>query len=258
MRKNKKIKIAIIGYGRFGKLLVDILKPFGEIYIISRKKIKGAESKQLKKQGIKQIDIKSLDYIDWVILAVPISGLMAVLKNINPYLKKGSLVMDVCSVKTNPCKWLKQCLPKNVYLLGSHPMFGPDSAKGGLSGLSIVLCPIRISKNSLNKIIKVFKKLKLKIIITTASDHDKQAGNSLALVHFIGRAMAAAGLKNQKIDTLGYRRLLAVNETVNNDTWQLFLDMHRYNPYTDKIRKNFIKILDELDHKIKGGEYGGK
>ncbi|MCK5591735.1 MAG: prephenate dehydrogenase/arogenate dehydrogenase family protein, partial [Candidatus Pacebacteria bacterium] len=105
-------------------------------------------------------------------------------------------------------------------LLGSHPMFGPDSAKSGLRGLSIVLCPIRIKKNNLSKVIKVFKKLKIKIIITTASDHDKQTGNSLALVHFLGRAMAAAGLEDQEIDTLGYRRLLAVNETVNNDTWQ--------------------------------------
>ncbi|MCK5511065.1 prephenate dehydrogenase/arogenate dehydrogenase family protein [Candidatus Parcubacteria bacterium] len=258
MQKDKKIKIAIIGYGRFGKLLADILKPFGEIYIISRQKINGAESKQLKKQAIKQINIKNLDNIDWVIPAVPISSLVGVLKKMSPYLKKGSLVMDVCSVKVNPCRWLKKYLPKNVELLGSHPMFGPDSAKSGLSGLSIVLCPIRIKKNNLSKVIKVFKKLKIKIIITTASDHDKQTGNSLALVHFLGRAMAAAGLKDQEIDTLGYRRLLAVNETVNNDTWQLFLDMHRYNPYTDKIRKNFINILNELDQKIKGGKYGGK
>ena len=40
---------------------------------------------------------------------------------------------------------------------------------------------------------------------------------------------------------------MAVNETVNNDTWQLFWDMQQYNPEAGKIRKKFIKALVDLD-----------
>ena len=42
----KKRKICIIGFGRFGKLLTDILAPHGEINIISRRKIRGVKIMQ--------------------------------------------------------------------------------------------------------------------------------------------------------------------------------------------------------------------
>ena len=57
---------------------------------------------------------------------------------------------------------------------------------------------------------------------------------SLALTHTIGRALAEFGARPQQIDTEGYKRLLHILEVVENDTWQLFEDMNRYNPYKEK------------------------
>ena len=235
-----KPKICIIGFGRFGRLLADILSPFGEINIISRRKIK----------GVKQIDYEDLDKIDWVIPSVPISATEKEFKKIAPLLKKGSLVMDVCSVKVYPCRWLKKHIPAGVEIIGTHPMFGPDSAKKGLEGLQIVLCPLRISNKRLNELKHIFRKLKLKIITTTPEDHDREAAVSLSMVHFLGRALTHINIKKQTISTLGFERLLTVNETVNNDTFELFLDMHQYNPYSKKIRKDIISSLKKLDKKI--------
>lgn len=245
--KNNKFKIAIIGYGRFGKLLAKILYPFGEILVISRR--------NLNYKNIKKINYSDLKEADWIIPAVPISELQNVLKKINQYLKEGSLVMDVCSVKVYPCKWLKKHISPRADIMGTHPMFGPDSAKNGLKGLQIVLCPIRISSSKLKIIKDIFKKLELKIIKTTPKEHDKQTAKSLALVHYLGRALAEAGIKKENISTLGFQRLLAVNETVNNDTWQLFLDMHNYNPYAENIRNNFIRSLEKINSKIKSRRF---
>jgi prephenate dehydrogenase len=239
---NKKFKIAIIGFGRFGRLMSQILSPFGEIFVISRSKI--------SENNIKQIDYADLKKIDLVIPSVPISTLPETLKKIGPNLKPKSIVMDVCSVKVKPCQWLKKYIPKDNDIIGTHPMFGPDSAKNGLAGLQIVICPLRISRKKLERLKNIFKKLKLSIIEITPEDHDRQVAISLALVHFIGRGLGEINFKNQKITTLGFQRLQAVNETVNNDTWELFFDMQNLNPYTKKIRHAYIQSLTKLNQEI--------
>jgi prephenate dehydrogenase len=240
--KQNKLKIAIIGYGRFGKLLTKMLKSCGQISVINRAPI--------RVKGIKQIEYKDLKEADWVIPAVPISALESVLKKIKPYLKPGALVMDVCSVKVMPIEWMKKILPSNVEIIGTHPMFGPDSAKYGLAGLPLIICMVRASQETVRSVVKVFKSLKLKIIRTTPSHHDKEAAKSLALVHFIGRGLNDIKIKKQEISSLGFERLLSIDETVTNDTWQLFLDMHNFNPYARATREKYIKALVSINRKL--------
>lgn len=237
--------IAIIGYGRFGKLLEKMFKPYGNIYIVQKK-----HKKKLKNS----IQISDLKKMDLVIPAVPISGLKKLLIKINSHLKPGSLIMDVCSVKVKPCKWLKKHLGKDVEILGTHPMFGPDSAKNGYENLQLILCPIKISNKNLKNIKTILKDLKLKLITTTPKKHDQEAAKSLSLVHFIGRGLEETKIKKQKISSIGFERLLTVNETVTNDSWQLFIDMAIYNPYTKKVRENFINNLINLNQRINENE----
>lgn len=236
------MNICIIGYGRFGKLLTEILSPHGRIFVISRSRIQNRK--------VKQIDYKDLEKMDWVIPAVPIFKTEETLQKINPHLKPGSLVMDVCSVKNLPCKWLKKHIGKSVQILGTHPMFGPDSAKYGLEGLQVVMCPLRISSGKYNQIKRIFRTLKLKVIEKAPKEHDRQAARSLSLVHFLGRALGEMKIKQQEISTLGYERLLGVNETVNNDTWQLFYDIQKFNPYAEKERKKLRESLQQIEKKI--------
>ena len=158
--------------------------------------------------------------------------------------------MDVCSVKLKPCQWLKKNIGNKVEILGTHPMFGPDSAKYGFKGLQVVLCPIRVSNKKLKLIRDIFLDLELKIIEATPRMHDMEAAKSLALVHFIGRSLSEAKVAEQSISSVGFERLLTVNETVCNDTWQLFIDMNKYNPYARKIRDKYIKSINKLNTKI--------
>ena len=239
---NNKLNITIIGYGRFGKLLHKMLQPHGTISVVEKKKIRD--------KGVRQTGWDDLNTADWIIPAVPISALESVLKKIKPLIKPGALVMDVSSVKVMPCRWMKNVLPRDTQIIGTHPMFGPDSAKYGFKGLNMIFCPVRISQERLKGIIKIFQQKKLNTIITTPIQHDREAAKSLALVHFIGRGLSQVRIKNQTISTLGFERLLSVNETVTNDSWQLFYDMHRYNPYAATVRHNYIEALRRLNGKI--------
>lgn len=232
-------KIAIIGFGRFGKLFANILSDDFDVFVISN-------TDEVGEKFVK-IDYNDLSKMDLVIPCVPISAMVSVLRRIAPVLRSGSVVMDVCSVKVNPCKWMDDELPKNVNILGSHPMFGPDSVKGGISGLSIVFCPIRISDERYNTIKNIFHKLKLKTIETIPDDHDKQVAISLSLVHFIGRGLDELSLVNQEISTLGFKRLMQLRSNVVNDSIELFNDMHKFNPHAKEIRRKYLKSLQKVN-----------
>jgi len=234
--------IGIIGYGRFGRLMAHYLSTEVRVDVYRR-------GHRADEPGRRSISFKSLEEVcrqRIVIPAVPISNLAQVLVEIGPLLARDTLVVDVCSVKVYPCELMMRLLPNSVSILGTHPMFGPDSAAGSLTGKKIVLCPQRIELRPLHRV-KAFLAAKgLTVIETTPEQHDRQIAVSLALTHFIGRSLSRFDARPMNIDTEGYQRLLHTLETVENDTWQLFEDMHRYNPYAQEVREAFLSAAQQI------------
>ena len=76
-------------------------------------------------------------------------------------------------------------------------------------------------------------------------EHDRRAAYTQGVTHLVGRILADLGLESSPIATLGYRRLLEIVEQTCHDSWQLFLDLQRYNPYTAEMR-----------HKLRGSIEG--
>lgn len=235
-----KQKIAIIGFGRFGELLTEILSPYADLFVVSSREIKG--------DNFKTIKYEELDIADVIIPSVPISNLKETLIKIKPFVKKGAVVMDVCSVKVYPCNWLKEIFSEEINIIGCHPMFGPDSYKEKKAeDLEVVFCPLRIDEEKYNLLKNIFSSIGFKIIETTPEDHDKQTAVSLALVHFIGRGLDKIKIDNQKITTVGFARLLQVRHNVVNDTDELFRDMNNFNPYAKEMRNKYIKSLQNIN-----------
>jgi prephenate dehydrogenase len=248
MQRNKNITFGIIGYGRFGRLWARYLSAHGKVFVFDK-----TNKVRHKVIGLVPATLEQAASADIVFLCVPISELEDSCKAIKPVLLPRTLVVDVCSVKTFSAAIMKKHLPKNQPILGTHPLFGPDSEKinKGLKGLKIVVC--KISKTSLRekRLIEILKKLKLTIIFTSPKKHDRQMATSQALVHFLGRGLAKLGLHQQQISTPDYNSLIRINQMVNNDTWQLFFDMQNKNPFTRAAREKFMDSLHKLHEAIK-------
>ncbi len=240
------MEMGIIGFGRFGKLMAYYLAKDFRVYVSSRSN----KEKEIKGAGAIPATLEEVCKKGIVIPSVPISEFEATLKKITPLLKKGSLVIDVCSVKEYPAEVMKRVLPKNAQILATHPMFGPDSAAGSLQGRKIVLCKIRIPAKRYESIKGCLRKKGLVIIETTPENHDKEIANSLVLTHFIGRSLIDFGAKEIGIDTKGYRKMMEVMKYVENDTWQLFKDMNHYNKYSKKVRQEFIEAVARVNRRL--------
>jgi prephenate dehydrogenase len=211
--------IGLIGYGRFGRLTVQNLSKNFKVVVYTRSTQK---QQDIATVGGQLVDLDEACTQKIIILCVPISAMQETLQRIAPRLQPGTLVVDVCSVKTYPVQWMQQLLPDNIHILATHPMFGPDSAADSLAGHKIVLCPERITTDCYQSVKQWLKQKELKIIEATPAEHDRQIASSLALTHFIGRSLAQVEAAPLDIDTEGYKRLLHILEVVQNDTWQLF------------------------------------
>jgi prephenate dehydrogenase len=245
--------IGLIGYGRFGRLTVKHLSSDFKVVVHTRDVDKEAD---VFAAGGRLVSLEEACAQKIVILCVPISAMPATLQQIAPHLANDSLVADVCSVKVYPAQWMRQHLPESVQILATHPMFGPDSAAKSLLGHKIVLCPERIAPRRYQKIRAWLERKGLLVIETSPAEHDRKIAVSLSLTHFIGRSLAEFGAAPLDIDTEGYKRLLHILGVVKNDTWQLFEDMHRFNPYAAEKRSAFMQAMARIDERLK--ENAGK
>ena len=182
---------------------------------------------------------------------MPIAAFEAVIKTISPLLRPGSLVVDVCTVKIHAVKIMKRWLPKNVSILATHPIWGPDSAATNLKGLTTVFCPVRLPAKQLAAIKQGLEKIGQKVVILSPEAHDQFLARSQAVSHLYGRINQKLKLKSTPIDTQGFKQLLAVQPIVVNDSWQLFADMFRFNPFAQKMFQQVKQARDQIEARIK-------
>ncbi len=238
--------IGIIGFGRFGELAAHYLARDVDVVVFDS----GGKGARIEAVGAHPADLETTCAQEMVLLCVPISHMQTQLKTIAPLLKPGTVVIDVCSVKVYPVRWMTELLPTEVEILPTHPMFGPDSAAETLAGAKIVLCRDRISSANYDKVANWLKNQDLIVIEATPEEHDRQIAVTLAMTHFLGRSLSAFGAEKLPIDTEGYKRLMHILEVVENDTWQLFKDMHRYNPFAAEQRSRFMEAMQQINERL--------
>jgi len=247
MQKNKK-SLGIIGIGQFAKFFIPHLKPFfSEIYITG----KTDKTEIARKLGVKNSTLDEVCAQDIIMLAMPISQITPVLKSIKDKIKKDVIVLDVCSVKVFPIKEIKKILPRDAQILGTHPLFGPQSGKNGINDLQIVLCPERIEEKNFKEIKNIFIKMGLQVKETTAQKHDEIMAYTQALTHFFSRAAAQTiSFENFEFTTPSAKRLQNIINEVKDDSKELFIDMQTKNPYAIKTRKKFLKELNKINEDL--------
>ena len=140
--------IGVIGFGRFGRIMTRYLAEDFEVKVHNWRD----KSDQIREVCAVPVSLEAACRQKLVILSVPISSMREMLRRIAPLLNPDATVVDVCSVKVYPIEWMRDALPESVSILGTHPMFGPDSAAESLHGHKIVLCGERIDPSCYEKV----------------------------------------------------------------------------------------------------------
>lgn len=241
------MQVSIIGFGRFGKTLYRLLKDDFKIVIYNRSEINKKEI--YKKNTLISKNLEEVYKSEVIFYAVPISEFEQVLKSHKKYFND-QLLIDVLSVKLYPAQIFKKYLSGNTRALLTHPMFGPDSTKDGFENKIIILNQFTSSEKEYGYWKNYFENKKLHIVELSPSTHDKLAAKSQGLTHFIGRLLDEVGFNKTPLDSLGAQKLFEIKNLTINDSWQLFLDLQQYNPYTKRVRIDLGNAYDKLYSKL--------
>ncbi len=240
-----KRTIGLIGFGRFGSLLADLLSKSYDVVISDEINL----SREVAGAGYLWGETAEIMKQDTVFAAVPIGRMQSLLKEIAPLSKPGQLIVDVASVKTKIRDWMIETLPETVQILNTHPMFGPDSyVQDG--DLRLVFCPTRINRDAELRWRQTFESWGCRLIDLSVEEHDKLAARSQGITHFMGRVMKGMDIQPTVVDTQGFRQVRQVVEQTCQDTEELFHDLQYYNPYTAEMLTDFSKSVHAVKAKV--------
>ena len=167
--------VGIIGFGRFGKVLANLLEKGFQVKIFDNNpNTYLPETKFVNKQTI----VKEKT----IFIAVPIRNFENVIKEICNELNEGQTIIDVCSVKVYPTEIMKKLLPKNINIIGTHPMFGPDSFQSNRK-LKMMMHNVQHINNTFEFWKQYFKGQKIDVLEMTSEKHDDLAAKSQGITH---------------------------------------------------------------------------
>ena len=244
MAQNRQ-PVGLIGFGRFGALLADLLGKDYQPVITDERDL----SEQVETAGYPWADLETVMKLSTVFLAVPISRTANLLKQISSLTSPGQVLIDVASVKTRIRDWMVAELPSGVQILNTHPMFGPDSYKRDRD-LRMVFCPTRVDSEVENTWRGVFESWGCRLINLEVEEHDRLAARSQGITHFMGRVMKGMDIQPTPVDTQGFRQVRHVVEQTCQDTEELFHDLQYYNPYTAEMLTDFSKSVHAVKAKV--------
>ncbi|HIV99528.1 MAG TPA: prephenate dehydrogenase/arogenate dehydrogenase family protein [Candidatus Ornithospirochaeta avicola] len=233
----------VYGLGRFGSFFSSLLAKGGfDVIAYSRSKHDAPENVRI----VSEDEVLSADYL---FFCVSIRSFESLLERVKDKIGENTVVLDTCSVKTEPEKWMRKHIKKNE-IIPTHPMFGPDSAASGCKGLPFVFCAKDRNSERYLALKKALEPFGFKILEMTSLEHDREAAYSQGVTHFVGRVLDKMNMKDTEIATKGYRTLMQIVSQTCNDSLELFYDLQRFNPYAKEMRLSLQfaveKVLNDL------------
>lgn len=233
--------IGLIGLGAFGQLAARHLAPHADLT--------GHDPHAPMPDGVQAATLAEAAAQPVVILAVPVQALGEVAAAIAPHIQPGALVIDVASVKLEPMRILRETLPAGTRILGTHPLFGPQSAAQGVAGQSIVLCPEPgVDPECAASFLR--ERLALDVHLSDADTHDRTMASVQALTHLVSKVITDLDLPPAPYTTRSFELLAEAARLVSQDSDALFRAIERHNPHAADLRRRFFEAARALDKRL--------
>ena len=245
------MNVGIIGgTDGLGKTLVYYFRNEFEVYITGTNHKKGRKVAEELDVSYIESNAGIANICDMVIVSVPIQHTSSVIREVAPFMKSGSVMIDVTSIKEEPSKTMAEVLPGTVEYIPTHPVFGPRTTR--LDNQVIVLTADKKGK-WYKRVYDYLSSKNMRIIETTAEKHDFMMSIVQVLTHFSFISTASA-IEKLKVD-------LTESEDYESPIYNLMIDMIArivsQNPYLTyniqsmnsngpHIRNTFAEAVTEL------------
>lgn len=232
------MKIAVIGLGLIGGSICKALK-IGTSHTVFGLDTNTDTLIKAKEQSAIDgaIDLADLKEADLVFVCLhPEATIDFVTSHVKKF-KKGSILCDVCGIKSRPVDMLDQLLrEEDINYLGTHPMAGRefsgfDYADAGIfKGASFIITPTELTPSeTLDTVKNLANKMGFgKIVTTTADQHDRNIAFTSQLAHLVSNAyVKSPSLKNEQGFSAGSFQDLTRVARLNEDLWTSLFIMNK-------------------------------
>lgn len=235
--------VGIIGFGAFGQLIARSIRPYFRLYAYDP-----APGLQpiAERHSVALASLEIAASRPVVVLATPVGRLAEVVDAVAPHIQPGSLVLDVGSVKLGPVAIMRRGLPEHAGIVATHPLFGPQSARDGIAGLKIAVCPVR-GRGCYRLAAFLRHRLGLNVIMTTPGDHDRDMATVQGLTHLIAQVLMQMEPLPQRMTTKSFDLLLEAVNMVRHDAPEVFEAIESANPYAAGVRTRFFELASALN-----------
>jgi prephenate dehydrogenase len=232
--------IAIIGFGAFGQLIAEHLHPHFRILVFDN----APDAARAEALGVSLASFEATAECPIIVLAIPVSQMRTVVADLAPLLKPGTLVVDVGSVKVEPAAIMEELLPRDIEIIATHPLFGPQSARDGICGLRIAVCPTRGRRF---RVAAFCRKLGLDVIMTTPEEHDRDVAQVQGLTHLVANLLIRMNPRPTRMTTRSYEMLMSAVNMVRDDAPEVLHAILKANPYAGDMLVHFRSLASALD-----------
>ena len=194
-----------------------------------------------------------------VIVAVPLTATLDVIRGVGPHLPENALLMDLTSLKGEPVQAMIKATGAEV--VGCHPLFGPDCPS--LAGQNIILCPGR-GESWLKRMEEIFATGGARVTVTTPEEHDRMMALTQGLTHLdtvlMGLTLRDSGVDPSKLDAFStpvFRTKQAIAGKVFGLRPEMYAGILAGNPEMPQIIEYYEKNLSHLKELVKSGDAAG-
>lgn len=235
---------ALLGYGRFGQAFADLLIHGGHQVRVYD------PHAAVPDERVAASLAAAVEGAQWIVLAIPVSGMADALVALRPHLHAGQTVIDVGSVKVRPCALLDELLGAAIPHVGTHPLFGPLSLARG-EPLRTVICASAQHPAAAKDACALFSALGCAVIEQDPATHDQHMANTHALAFFLAKGLVEIGVDDDLTvappSFQGMKHMLAA---VRGDAGHLFATIQRENPFATEARARLLDALERIHRQL--------
>ena len=195
-RQDKFSKVTFIGFGLINSSLAHVFKLKSlakETTAFSRRKETREKIKNLNIVDNVDDNIReSVKDSDLIVLGVPVGAMESIVSEITPFLKSGTIITDVGSVKKHLIDSLLPILPSDVYFVPGHPIAGTEKS-GPEAGFAELFngrwCILTPNKNTsqvaLEKVKFIWEQAGMQVATMDAEYHDRVLAITSHIPHLV-------------------------------------------------------------------------
>jgi len=193
---DKFSKVTFIGFGLINSSLAHVFK----LKTLAKETTAFSRSKETREK-IKNLNIvdnvndnirESVKDSDLIVLGVPVGAMEGIVSEIAPFLKSGTIITDVGSVKKHLIDSILPILPSDVFFVPGHPIAGTEKS-GPEAGFAELFngrwCILTPNKNTsqvaLEKVKFIWEQAGMQIATMDAEYHDRVLAITSHIPHLV-------------------------------------------------------------------------